>query len=29
MDSFTLRAANAVSGNHFDAAGLEWALGGG
>ena len=29
MDSFTLRTANAVSGNHFDAAGLEWALGGG
>jgi antagonist of KipI len=29
MDSFSLRAANAVSGNHFDAAGLEWALGGG
>ena len=29
MDSFTLRTANAVSGNNFDAAGLEWALGGG
>ena len=29
MDSFALRAANAVAGNRFDAAGLEWALGGG
>jgi antagonist of KipI len=29
MDSFALRAANAVSGNDLDAAGLEWALGGG
>ena len=28
-DSFALRAANALAGNHFDAAGLEWALGGG
>lgn len=29
MDSFALRAANALAGNHVDAAGLEWALGGG
>jgi antagonist of KipI len=29
MDSFALRAANAVAGNDLDAAGLEWALGGG
>ena len=29
MDSFALHAANAVAGNHLDAAGLEWALGGG
>jgi antagonist of KipI len=29
MDSFSLRAANGVAGNHLDAAGLEWALGGG
>jgi biotin-dependent carboxylase-like uncharacterized protein len=29
MDSFALRAANSLAGNHFDAAGLEWALGGG
>lgn len=29
MDSFALRAANAVAGNHIDAAGLEWALGSG
>jgi antagonist of KipI len=29
MDSFALRAANALAGNHLDAAGLEWALGGG
>lgn len=29
MDSFALRAANAVAGNPLDAAGLEWALGGG
>jgi antagonist of KipI len=29
MDSFALRAANAVAGNRFEAAGLEWALGGG
>jgi antagonist of KipI len=29
MDSFALRAANAVAGNELDAAGLEWALGGG
>lgn len=29
MDSFALRAANAVAGNDVDAAGLEWALGDG
>lgn len=29
MDSFALRAANAVAGNQTDAAGLEWALGDG
>ncbi|MDP9204808.1 MAG: biotin-dependent carboxyltransferase family protein [Gemmatimonadota bacterium] len=29
MDSFALRAANAAAGNQLDAAGLEWALGGG
>jgi antagonist of KipI len=29
MDSFALRAANALAGNDVDAAGLEWALGGG
>ena len=29
MDSFALRAANAVAGNDIDAAGLEWALGDG
>jgi antagonist of KipI len=29
MDSFALPAANAVAGNDLDAAGLEWALGGG
>ncbi len=29
MDSLALRVANAVTGNHVDAAGLEWALGGG
>lgn len=29
MDSFALRTANALAGNHMDAAGLEWALGGG
>ncbi len=29
MDTFALRAANAVAGNPLDAAGLEWALGGG
>jgi biotin-dependent carboxylase-like uncharacterized protein len=29
MDSFALRTANALAGNHLDAAGLEWALGGG
>jgi antagonist of KipI len=29
MDSFALRAANAVAGNNVDDAGLEWALGGG
>ncbi len=29
IDSFALRAANALAGNHVDAAGLEWALGGG
>ena len=29
MDSFALRAANALVGNHTDAAALEWALGGG
>lgn len=29
MDSFALRAANAVAGNNLEAAGLEWALGGG
>ena len=29
MDSFALRAANAVAGNQIDAAGLEWALGDG
>ena len=29
MDSFALRAANAVAGNDVEAAGLEWALGDG
>ena len=29
MDSFALRTANALAGNQLDAAGLEWALGGG
>jgi antagonist of KipI len=29
MDSFALGAANALAGNQLDAAGLEWALGGG
>jgi antagonist of KipI len=29
MDSFALGAANALAGNQVDAAGLEWALGGG
>jgi antagonist of KipI len=29
MDSFALRAANAVAGNDLEAAGLEWALGDG
>ena len=29
MDSFALRAANAVAGNDIEAAGLEWALGDG
>jgi antagonist of KipI len=29
IDSFALRAANALAGNPLDAAGLEWALGGG
>jgi antagonist of KipI len=29
MDSFALRAANAMVGNHVDVAALEWALGGG
>lgn len=29
MDSFALCAANALAGNPFDAAGFEWALGGG
>jgi antagonist of KipI len=29
MDSFALRAANAVAGNDLSAAGLEWALGDG
>lgn len=29
IDSFALRAANALAGNSLDAAGLEWALGGG
>src|SRR2546423_2930603 len=29
VDSFALRAANALAGNPLDAAGLEWALGGG
>jgi len=29
IDSFALRAANALAGNHVEAAGLEWALGGG
>jgi antagonist of KipI len=29
IDLFALRAANALAGNHIDAAGLEWALGGG
>lgn len=29
IDPFALRAANALAGNHVDAAGLEWALGGG
>lgn len=29
IDSFALRAVNALAGNHVYAAGLEWALGGG
>ena len=29
IDSFALRAANALAGNQLDAAGLEWALGAG
>ncbi|HEV7839372.1 MAG TPA: hypothetical protein VGO75_14990, partial [Gemmatimonadaceae bacterium] len=29
MDSFAIRAANALVGNTIDAAALEWALGGG
>lgn len=29
IDSFAIRAANALVGNQVDAAGLEWALGGG
>lgn len=29
IDTFALRAANALAGNELDAAGLEWALGGG
>ena len=29
IDSFALRTANALAGNQLDAAGLEWALGGG